>query len=89
MKAITSITIRLALLVGLFILTLSAGDGGVANVYIPAKQEFVLGEYEDSNFTAKLTNKGKQEVKIKIVDKKTEEQTQGFGLNPSSNYIKA
>ncbi len=60
----------------------AAGYGGVANVYIPARQEFVLGEFENSAFSAKLSNKGKQEVKVKIINTETKEQTQGFGLNP-------
>jgi hypothetical protein len=63
------------------LLLVSADFGGTANVYIPPHQEFVLGEFEDSSFTAKLINKGKQEVKIRIVTKESEEQTQELVLD--------
>jgi hypothetical protein len=66
-------------------LLISADYGNKANVYIPAHQEFVLGEYENRNYTAKISNKGKQIIKVKVVSKETGEQTQGFGLDPKSS----
>jgi len=71
-----------ALSIPLFFLGTAAGYGGTSTVTIPPRQEFVLGEMENSSFKAKLTNKGKQEVKVKIIDTRTKEQTQSFGLIP-------
>lgn len=67
-----------------FLLLISAGIIGVANVYIPANQEFVLGEYEQSGFTTKLTNAGKQDILVRIANKKTEEESKQLNLTPGS-----
>ncbi|MFT6981686.1 MAG: hypothetical protein ACJAUD_000450 [Crocinitomicaceae bacterium] len=51
-----------------------------ANFTIPAKQEFVLGEFQKSGYRARLINKSDLEFEVLVVDKKTNERTQGFGL---------
>lgn len=52
-----------------------------ANVTIPANQEFVLGEFQNSSYKAKLKNASNALIEISVVDKETNEQTQGFGLD--------
>ena len=52
-----------------------------ANVTIPAGQEFVLGEYQESSYKAKLNNASNKSMQVSVVDKETNEQTQGFGLD--------
>jgi hypothetical protein len=52
-----------------------------ANVTIPANQEFVLGEYEKSGYRARLINKSDVGFEVLVVNKKTNERTQGFGLD--------
>ncbi|NRA51822.1 MAG: DoxX family protein [Phaeodactylibacter sp.] len=56
-----------------------------ATVTIPAQQEFVLGEVENSNFKVKLSNLSQEEVKIRALDKESDVQTQGFGLDGKGN----
>jgi hypothetical protein len=76
---------RLALCLPLLAILISADIGNNANVYIPANQEFVLGENDNRNYTVKISNKGKQIIQVKAVSKETGEQTQGFGLDPKSS----
>ena len=52
-----------------------------ANVTIPANQEFVLGEYQNSSYKAKLNNTSDKLMEISVVNKESNEQTQGFGLD--------
>jgi hypothetical protein len=52
----------------------------IAGVSIPARQEFVLGELANKNYRAELNNRGKQQIRIAVLDKDSKEQTQGFGL---------
>lgn len=61
--------------------TQSTPFGSNANVTIPAQQEFVLGEYQKSSFKAKLNNTSNKMMEVSVVDKETNEQTQGFGLD--------
>ena len=52
-----------------------------ANVTIPAQQEFVLGEYQNTSYKAKLNNTSNKMMEVSVVDKETGKQTQGFGLD--------
>jgi len=65
--------------VALLLIPLSS-CGGVATVSIEPQQEFVLGEQANHGFKAKLTNLTNKVVPIKVVDKESGQQTQGFGL---------
>lgn len=49
---------------------------------IPANQTFLLGEFNDKNYSAVLFNKSNLTVNIKAVDKKIGEVTQSFELAP-------
>jgi hypothetical protein len=84
-------TIKLKALVALTVISLftvlssltnnNMGLPGAANVTIPANQEFVLGEYQKSGYRARLINKSNLGFEVLVVDKKTNERTQGFGLD--------
>jgi hypothetical protein len=56
-----------------------------ATVFVPVGEQFVLGEYKKGSYSARITNLSKEEVKVSVVDKKTNEQTQGFGLPKGNN----
>ena len=77
-------TYVMGVLSGFFFLLLSLTWGmpnsNNANVTIPAQQEFVLGEYQQSSYKAKLNNTSGKAMKVSVVDKETNKQTQGFGL---------
>ena len=47
---------------------------------IPANQTFLLGEFNDKNYSAELVNKSNLTVKVKALDKKTGEVTQNLEL---------
>ena len=49
---------------------------------IPANQTFLLGEFNDKNYSAELVNKSNLTVIVKAVSKKSGEVTQSFGLAP-------
>ena len=59
----------------------------IATVTVPPNEQFLLGEYSDKSFSAKVTNLSRREVKVSIIDTKNREQTQGFGL-PGGNHAK-
>ena len=47
---------------------------------IPANQTFILGEYNDKNYSAQLKNKSNFTVIVKAIDKNSGAVTQSFGL---------
>ena len=49
---------------------------------IPSNQTFLLGEFNDKNYSAELVNKSNLTVIVKAVSKKSGEVTQIFGLAP-------
>lgn len=51
-----------------------------STVSIRSQEEFVLGEYQNTRFNAKVTNLSKKEVKVVIINTQSRKQTQGFGL---------
>lgn len=51
-----------------------------STVSIRPQEEFVLGEYQNTRFNAKVTNLSTKEVKVVILNTLSGEQTQGFGL---------
>ena len=52
---------------------------------IPANQTFLLGELNDKNYTAELVNKSSLTIVVKVLDNKSGEVTQSFGLAPEGN----
>jgi hypothetical protein len=72
------------ILSGVFFLLLSLSsvipNSNKANVTIPAKQEFVLGEKQQSSYKAKLKNAGTKTIQVNVLDKITKEQKQEFDL---------
>lgn len=57
-----------------------SGCASYSTIGIPAGEEFVLGEQENSSFRAELKNLSTETINVRAVDKTTGEQTQGFGL---------
>lgn len=51
-----------------------------STVSIRPQEEFVLGEYQNTRFNAKVTNLSTKEVKVVILNTLSGKQTQGFGL---------
>jgi hypothetical protein len=51
-----------------------------STISIPAGEEFVLGERENSSFRAELKNLSSATINVRAINKITGEQTQGFGL---------
>ena len=49
---------------------------------IPANQTFILGEFNNKNYSAELVNKSNLTVIVKALDKKTGEVTQSLELTP-------
>lgn len=70
------------LLLLLFILIVFSCSTFKSGLTIPANQTFILGEFNDKNYSAELVNKSNLTVIVKASDKKTSEITQSFGLAP-------
>jgi len=51
-----------------------------AGVTIPAQQKFILGEYMDSPYTAKMDNQGAQPITVVLVNKKSRETSETIVL---------
>lgn len=62
-------------------------DSNNANVVIPAKQEFVLGEYESSNYRAKLRNESNKLIEVEIVDKETNVPVSTLNLSGNETTV--
>ena len=56
-------------LVAAALLALSSCSRTTAGVTIPAQERFILGEYMQEAYTAKLTNQGSRSVTVLVVDK--------------------
>ena len=64
------------------LLTLNSCSTFKSGLTIPANQTFLLGEFNNKNYSAELVNKSNLTVIVKAVDKKSNEVTQSFGLAP-------
>ena len=64
------------------LLTLNSCSTFKSGLTIPANQTFLLGEFNDKNYTAELVNKSNLTVIVKALDKKTGEVTQSLELTP-------
>ncbi len=73
---------RKLLFVFTILLTLNSCSTFKSGLTIPANQTFLLGEFNDKNYTAELVNKSNLTVIVKAVGKKSGEVTQSFGLAP-------
>lgn len=62
------------------LVTLNSCTTFKSGLTIPANQTFILGEFNDKNYSAKLVNRSDLTVEFKAVDKKSGEVTQSFGL---------
>ncbi|MFT6244451.1 MAG: hypothetical protein ACJA0U_001202 [Salibacteraceae bacterium] len=80
LKALVALTVIYLFTVLSSLTYKNEGPPGNANVTIPAKQEFVLGEFQKSGYRARLINKSDLDFEVLVVDKKTNERTQGFGV---------
>lgn len=65
------------LLFSLLIVSCSSFKSGLT---IPANQTFILGEYNDKNYSTQLKNKSNFTVIVKAIDKNSGAVTQSFGL---------
>ncbi|MBD3636005.1 MAG: hypothetical protein HUJ25_01585 [Crocinitomicaceae bacterium] len=52
---------------------------------IPAKQEFIIGEFQDTSYKVYVNNEAKTHIIILLVDRNTNKQTQSFRLEPTEN----
>ena len=68
---------KLHLLSALLLVSCSVFKSGLI---IPANQTFILGEYNDKNYSAQLKNKSNFTVILKAIDKNSGTITQSFGL---------
>ncbi|MEL6667409.1 MAG: hypothetical protein AAFP08_00470 [Bacteroidota bacterium] len=68
------------LIAALLMLVLANCSRSTAGVFIPANQEFILGEDSDYAYRARLKNESTFNIRVSVRDKVTGEQTQGFGL---------
>ena len=68
---------KLLLLSALLIVSCSSFKSGLT---VPANQTFILGEYNDKNYSAQLKNKSNFTVVVKAIDKNSGAITQSFGL---------
>ena len=66
----------------LLFIPLTLGCGFKSGLTIPANQTFLLGEFNDKNYSAELVNKSNLTVIVKALDKKTGEVTQSLELTP-------
>ena len=68
---------KLLLLSALLIVSCSSFKSGLT---VPANQTFILGEYNDKNYSAQLKNKSNFTVIVKAIDKNSGTITQSIGL---------
>ena len=64
------------------LLILNSCSSFKSGLTIPANQTFLLGEFNDKNYSAELINNSNLKVIVKAVDKNSGEVTQSFGLKP-------
>jgi len=69
-------------LVFIFFSTLNSCSTFKSGLTIPANQTFLLGEFNDKNYSAELTNKSNLTIIVKMADKESGEVIQSFGLTP-------
>ncbi len=56
-----------------------------AGVTIPAQQKFILGEYMNDTYTAKMKNQGKQNITVSVIDKTSREVTETIELESGAS----
>ncbi|PPK86281.1 hypothetical protein CLV84_3204 [Neolewinella xylanilytica] len=68
----------------ILLLALASCSKSTAGLTIPARQQFVLGEYMASGYSASLTNTGSQLVTVAILEKNTRAIAQSLALAPGA-----
>ncbi len=66
----------------LALISLNACSTFKSGLTIPANQTFLLGEYNNKNYSAQLINRSNFTVIVKAVDKESGQVSQSFGLAP-------
>lgn len=56
-----------------------------AGVTIPAQQKFILGEYMNDAYTAKMDNRGSQLITVSLIDKESREVAQTIELESGAS----
>ena len=64
----------------LMIISIISSCAVKSTVSIPPQQEFVLGEYQNSQFTAKVTNLSNRDITVVINDSESGSQMQSIEL---------
>ena len=64
------------------LLILNSCSSFKSGLTIPANQTFLLGEFNDKNYSAELINNSNLKVIVRAVDKNSGDVTQSFGLKP-------
>ncbi|MGB3802377.1 MAG: hypothetical protein WA952_21325 [Lewinella sp.] len=72
------------LLLSLLMFALLTCSKSIAGLTIPANQMFVLGEYMTSDYSATLTNEGKQAVSLQVISQSDGQVMRSLALLPGS-----
>ena len=59
----------------------------LTGITIPANQTFLLGELNDKNYSAELTNKSNLIITVKVFNKKSNQIVENFNLEPQVKKI--
>ena len=54
---------------------------------IPANQTFILGEFNNKNYSAELINQSELKVMVKVIEKESGVVIRSFGLAPKERKI--
>ena len=58
-----------------------------SGINIPANQTFLLGELNDENYSAELTNKSNLIITVKVFNKKSNQIVEKFDLEPQVKKV--
>ena len=66
----------------LLFIPLALGCGFKSGLTIPANQTFILGEFNNKNYSADLINQSELKVMVKVIEKESGVVIRSFGLAP-------
>lgn len=66
----------------LLFIPLTLGCGFKSGLTIPANQTFILGEFNNKNYSAELINQSELKVMVKVIEKESGVVIRSFGLAP-------
>ena len=69
-------------LILLLFIPLILGCGFKSGLTIPANQTFILGEFNNKNYSAELINQSELKVMVKVIEKESSVVIRSFGLAP-------